>query len=92
MPMQIRDDFGLEEVWAERPVQDVLPLETIQSALYGAVRFAESTLGGAGVRLSRLICTPDARRWTLAFGERFFLVEVVDDGFSVRSVPRSATV
>ena len=91
--MQIRDDLGLEEAWAERPMQDVLPLETIQSALYGAVRFAESCLGGGvGVRLSRLICTPDARRWTLAFGERFFLVEVADDGFSVRSVPRSVTV
>lgn len=91
--MQIRDDLCLEDARAERSSRDVLPLEMIQSALYGAVRFAESHLGGgAGVRLSRLICTPDARRWTLAFGERFFLVEVVDDGFSVRSVPRSLTV
>jgi hypothetical protein len=70
--------------------KDPPPLESIQSALYGAVRFAESFLGAAGVagvRLSRVVCSPDARHWTLAFGEHFFLVEVLGNGFSVRSHP-----
>jgi hypothetical protein len=72
--------------------QGVPPWETIQSALYGAIRFAQTFLGAAGVigvPLSRVICTPDARHWTLAFGEHFFLVEVVGDGFSVRPFPQS---
>lgn len=76
-------------------VQDVPPLETIQSALYGATRFAESLLGAAGVvgvRLSRMICTPDGRCWTLAFGEHFFTVEVMGDGFSVRPLRPSVAV
>jgi hypothetical protein len=73
---------------------DVPSLETVQSALYSSVRFAESFLratGVAGAQLSRMICTPDARGWTLAFGEHFFLVEVVDDGFSVQSFRQSVT-
>jgi len=67
--------------------QDMPALETIQSALYGAIRFAELFLISAGefrVCPSRIICTSDARNWTLAFGERFFMVEVVGEGFSVR--------
>ena len=68
-------------------------LESIQSALYGAVRFAECSLdavGLAGARPSRLICTPDGRQWTLAFGEHVFEVAILADGFSVRSLPREA--
>lgn len=64
-------------------------LPMIQSALGGAVCFSEALLqaaGVAGARLSRIICTPDARHWTLAFAEHRFEVEVLDDGFSVRSV------
>jgi hypothetical protein len=73
---------------------DVPSWETVQNALYSAIRFAETFLGGAGVvgvHLSRMICTPDAQRWTLAFGEHFFMVEVVGDGFSVRSFRHSVT-
>lgn len=75
--------------------EGVPPLETIQSALYGATRFAESLLGAvgvAGLRLSRLICTPDGRRWTLAFGDHFFRVEILADGFSVQSLRPSVAV
>lgn len=67
----------------------VPPLESLRSALYGAVRYAESSLEGAGLRdlhLSRVICTPDARHWTLSFGEHHFGVAVFADGFSVRSL------
>ncbi|HEX4962563.1 MAG TPA: hypothetical protein VF173_17135 [Thermoanaerobaculia bacterium] len=91
--MQIHDELWLEELseitcHKEVAVEELPPWETIQSALYGAIRFAESFLG-AGVCLSRMICTPDARLWTLAFGEHFFTVEVVSDGFSVHLFRRS---
>jgi hypothetical protein len=74
---------------------DVPSWETIQSALHGAIRFAQILLGATGtvdVAVSRVICTPDARHWTLAFGEHYFLVEVVGDGFSVRSFRHSVPV
>lgn len=70
------------------PNDDVPNPASFQSALYGAVRFAECFLeaqGAAGFRLSRVICTPNARLWSLAFGEHVFEVEVLDDGFSVRA-------
>lgn len=89
--MQILDELCLEE---PPPAEDVPAWETVQSALYGAIRFAEAFLGTAGIagaHLSRMICTPDARGWTLAFGEHFFMVEVVGDGFSVRAFRPSAT-
>ncbi|MFY9820219.1 MAG: hypothetical protein WAM82_02485 [Thermoanaerobaculia bacterium] len=97
--MQIHDELRLEEppeitCHTEVAVEDVPPWETVQSALYGAIRFAEAFLGATGVvgvPLSRVICTPDARGWTLAFGEHFFLVEVVGDGFSVRAFRHSVT-
>jgi hypothetical protein len=84
----------VDRLWSQSVQHDVPSWETVQSALYSSVRFAESFLratGVAGAQLSRMICTPDARGWTLAFGEHFFLVEVVDDGFSVRSFRQSVT-
>jgi hypothetical protein len=95
--MQIHDELCLEELPEltcrnEGAAEDVPPWETVQSALYGAIRFAEAFLGAAGVvgvPLSRMICTPDARGWTLAFGEHFFMVEIVGDGFSVRAFRHS---
>ncbi|MFY9824434.1 MAG: hypothetical protein WAM82_23865 [Thermoanaerobaculia bacterium] len=92
--MQIHDEPCLEELPChhEAATEEVPPWETVQSALYGAIRFAETFLVAAGIvgePLSRMICTPDARGWTLAFGEHFFVVEVVADGFSVRSIRRS---
>lgn len=80
----------LESFSGEPAAEDHAPaLPVIQSALGGAVCFSEALLravGLGGTRLSRVICTPDARHWTLAFAEYFFEVEVLDDGFSVRSV------
>jgi hypothetical protein len=97
--MQIHDELCLEELPEvtyrnEVAAEDAPSWETVQSALYGAIRFAEAFLGAAGIAgvlLSRMICTPDARGWTLAFGEHFFIVEVVDDGFSVRAFRHSVT-
>jgi hypothetical protein len=86
--MQTHDELGLEE---RPPAEDVPSWETVQSALYGAIRFAEALLGPAGLHLSRMICTPDARGWTLAFGEHFFMVEMMGDGFSVRAFRPPAT-
>jgi len=96
--MQTHDELCLEErpeitCHKEVAAEDV-PWEIVQSALYGAIRFAEVFLGAAGIAgvyLSRMICTPDARGWTLAFGEHFFVVEVVGDGFTVRAFRPSAT-
>jgi hypothetical protein len=75
---------------AAAPVWDVPGLESIRRALDGAILFAESFLEAGGApQLSRLICTPDARYWSLAFGESFFEVEVQADGFSVRALRSS---
>ena len=86
---------GASWLGAPTATKDVPALDAIQSALYGAARFAERYLeaaGVAGARLTRVICTPDARLWTLAFGEHFFEVHVLDDGVSVRLLQPSVAV
>lgn len=90
-------EAGLDELVRGEPADSaaaaVPDTETVLSAIYGAVRFVQTYLEAAGLfgaRLSWVLCAPDARSWTLAFGDRLFQVSVASGGFSVRFQERKA--
>jgi transcriptional regulator with XRE-family HTH domain len=90
-------DAGLDELVRGRPASpeagSAPAAEAVLCAIYGAIRFIQTFLEAAGVfgsRLSWVICTPDARSWTLAFGAYLFEVSVTGDRFSVRFQGRQA--
>jgi hypothetical protein len=61
--------------------------DVVAGVLEGSVCFARRLLGSVGLpetAVTRVLCSPDARRWRLAFAEHVFDVEIGDDGFSVR--------